>query len=168
MPGWDDPARDVIKLAPSTHDAGTTGFTDATSSIYAMAGAATKVAQRLFSGTSKGVWLELRNHALAVLMDMKQSAGDLFEMRWRDTVGTVKGYLGSTFQVFGGDSAARNGTSQVTIVGNLHVDTISGPNNPGDYTAPYLIGSIRLWDDGTGLRQKRNTDPSSASDGLPL
>jgi hypothetical protein len=168
MPGWDDPARDVIKLAPSTHDAGTTGFADATSSIYAMAGAATKVAQRLFSGTSKGVWLEVRNHALALLMDMKQSSADLFEMRWRDAAGVVKGYLGSTFQVFGGDNGARNGTSQVTIVGNLHVSTITGPTDPGDYTAPYIIGQVRLWDDGIGLRQKRAADPTSATDGTAL
>lgn len=168
MPGWDDPARDVIKLAPSTHDAGTTGFADATASVYAMAGAATKTALRLFSGTSKGVWLEVRNHALALLMDMKQSSADLFEMRWRDAAGLVKGYLGSTFQVLGGDSTDRSGSSQVTIKGNLHVDTITGPTDPGDYTAPYIIGQVRLWDDGIGLRQKRAADPSSATDGLPL
>lgn len=168
MPGHDDPARDIIKLAPSTHDANTAALPDATASIYAMATAATKVAQRLFSGAGKGVWLELRNHAFALLMDMKQSSADLFEMRWRDTVGAVKGYIGGTYQVFGGDSTDRNGTSQVTIVGNLHVTTITGPNDPGDYTAPYLIGAVRVWDDGTGLRQKRNANPNNASDGVPL
>lgn len=168
MPGWDDPARDVIKLAPSTHDTDTAGYTDATASIYAMAGAVSKVALRLFAGVSKGYWLQLITHTGTLIAEMRQSAADLFEMRWRDTVGTVKGYIGSTFQVFGGDSGARSGTSQVTIVGNLNVDTITGPNDPGDYTAPYLIGAVRVWDDGTGLRQKRNANPSSASDGVPL
>lgn len=40
---------------------------------------------------------------------------------------------------------------------------------PGNWDGGFLrIGSVRLWDDGTGLRIKRTGDPGSASDGTPL
>lgn len=40
---------------------------------------------------------------------------------------------------------------------------------PGNWNGGFLrIGAIRLWDDGTGLRIKRGTDPSNVSDGSPL
>lgn len=40
---------------------------------------------------------------------------------------------------------------------------------PGNWNGGFLrIGAIRLWDDGTGLRIKRGTDPSNISDGSPL
>lgn len=42
-------------------------------------------------------------------------------------------------------------------------------NFPGNWNGGFLrIGAIRLWDDGTGLRIKRGTDPSSVSDGTAL
>lgn len=40
---------------------------------------------------------------------------------------------------------------------------------PGNWNGGFIrIGSIRLWDDGTGLRIKRTGDPGSATDGTPL
>ncbi|WP_244573615.1 phage head-binding domain-containing protein [Escherichia coli] len=42
-------------------------------------------------------------------------------------------------------------------------------NFPGNWNGGLLrIGAVRLWDDGTGLRIKRGTDPSSVSDGTAL
>lgn len=42
-------------------------------------------------------------------------------------------------------------------------------NFPGNWNGGLIrIGSVRLWDDGTGLRIKRGTDPSSISDGTAL
>lgn len=42
-------------------------------------------------------------------------------------------------------------------------------NFPGNWNGGFLrIGAVRLWDDGTGLRIKRGTDPSSISDGTSL
>ncbi|MCE2009664.1 MULTISPECIES: hypothetical protein [Enterobacter] len=42
-------------------------------------------------------------------------------------------------------------------------------NFPGNWNGGFLrIGAIRLWDDGTGLRIKRGTDPLSVSDGTAL
>lgn len=40
---------------------------------------------------------------------------------------------------------------------------------PGNWNGGLVrVGEIRLWDDGTGLRQKRGGDPSSATDGTAL
>lgn len=40
---------------------------------------------------------------------------------------------------------------------------------PGNWDGGFIrIGAIRMWDDGTGIRIKRGTDPSSNSDGTPL
>ncbi len=42
-------------------------------------------------------------------------------------------------------------------------------NFPGNWNGGFIrIGAIRMWDDGTGIRIKRGTDPSSVSDGTPL
>lgn len=40
---------------------------------------------------------------------------------------------------------------------------------PGNWNGGFIrIGSVRLWDDGTGLRIKRGSDPASVSDGTAL
>lgn len=40
---------------------------------------------------------------------------------------------------------------------------------PGNWDGGFIrIGTVRLWDDGTGLRIKRTGDPGSISDGVPL
>ncbi|HGV9315030.1 TPA: phage head-binding domain-containing protein [Enterobacter hormaechei] len=40
---------------------------------------------------------------------------------------------------------------------------------PGNWNGGFLrIGDVRLWDDGTGLRIKRGTDPANVSDGTAL
>ncbi|MCV8049295.1 hypothetical protein ODQ68_00005, partial [Escherichia coli] len=42
-------------------------------------------------------------------------------------------------------------------------------NFPGNWNGGFIrIGAIRMWDDGTGLRIKRGSDPASVSDGTAL
>ncbi|WP_320729547.1 phage tail protein [Enterobacter ludwigii] len=42
-------------------------------------------------------------------------------------------------------------------------------NYPGNWNGGFIrIGGVRLWDDGTGLRIKRGSDPASISDGTAL
>jgi hypothetical protein len=163
------PSRDAATIAPSTHVADTAALVDASVSLYPIA-TVTKVAVRLFASTAKAIWMQLTDHAFAIVGQFnEESDGTPTFKLWNATGAAVKMYINSKFAIFGGTSTDRNTTETVGIVGDLYVSgVINGPVQPGDYLNPYLIGSVRLWDDGTGLREKRGSDPSNATDGTAL
>jgi len=46
---------------------------------------------------------------------------------------------------------------------------VEAANFPGNWNGGLIrVGNVRLWDDGTGLRIKRGSDPTNVSDGTPL
>lgn len=162
------PSRDLAVVGPSTYYTDTAGMADACVSIYALATDALRTALRLFANTSKAIWLQLADHSRVIVGQLSEANDGTADFKlWNAGAAAVKTWINSNWAVFGGN--ARVGTEIVRVQGDLYVDgNINGPVQPGDYTNPYLVGSVRFWDDGVGLRQKRGADPTNATDGTAL
>lgn len=162
------PARDVAVIGPATYYTDTSGLADASASIYALSTDNARTALRLFANTAKAIWLQFMDHALARIIQFAEDSDGSGRLSfWNAGAAAVKTVINSNWAVFGG--SARVGTETVNVTGDLYVSgNINGPVQPGDYTNPYLIGSVRLWDSGTGLYQKRGADPANATDGAAL
>lgn len=166
------PARDVAgTIGPTGHATATAGKSAASISLYPPGGDVAAAALRLI-GLAGGVkLLELYNDLLASIFEVIQFSDGTCELRMRAANGTtVKQFLSSSFAVIGGDKGDRSSTSQLTVIGDLYVSgAINGPNQPGNFSNPYLIGVVRVWDDGAGkLRAKSGADPTTATDGSVL
>jgi hypothetical protein len=172
------PARDVAIIGPSTYAADTAGMADACVAIYALATDNTRTALRLFANTAKAIWFQLADHARAIVAQFSEDSDGTASLKlWSAGAGAVKTVINSNYAVFGGSAADRVGTEVVTVKGDLYITgAILGQAVGGDYTKPYLIGNIRLWDSGaTGvpatanhLYAKAGSDPTAANDGSPL
>jgi hypothetical protein len=172
------PARDVAIVGPSTYATDTAGMADSCVAIYALATDNTRTALRLFANTAKAIWFQLADHARAIVAQFSEDSDGTASLRlWSAGAGVVKTVINSNYAVFGGSSADRVGSEVVTVKGDLVVTgAIIGQAVGGDFTKPYLIGNIRLWDSGaTGvpatanhLYAKAGGDPTTATDGSPL
>jgi hypothetical protein len=172
------PARDVAIVGPSTYATDTAGMADSCVAIYALATDNTRTALRLFANTAKAIWFQLADHARAIVAQFSEDSDGTASLRlWSAGAGVVKTVINSNYAVFGGSSADRVGSEVVTVKGDLVVTgAILGQAVGGDFTKPYIIGNIRLWDSGaTGvpatanhLYAKAGGDPTTATDGSPL
>jgi hypothetical protein len=170
------PARDIAVIGPSTYATDTAGMADACVAIYALATDNTRTALRLFANTAKAIWFQLADHARAIVGQFSEDSDGTASLRlWSAGAGAVKTVINSNYAVFGGSTADRVGTEVVTVKGDIVITgAIIGQSVGGDFTKPYLIGNIRVWDSGsTGvpantLLAKAGSNPTTASDGSPL
>lgn len=165
-------ADDAAKIVQNTYASDKSGKTPSSLNVYPPVGDGTNTAVRLYSGTDKGYWVELIAKLKHKLFDVYENASSKLEMRIFSTGAVVKHFLSTDFIVFGGTNTDRVNAETVRVKGELYVDSIVGPNMAGDYANPYIIGTIRIWDDnqGTGrkLRAKAGSDPANATDGSVL
>jgi hypothetical protein len=164
------PVADTLKIVQSTYATDSSGMKAATESVYPVTGDADNVGIRIFAGTTQARFVEYINKAKKILYDAKEVASGKFESRIRDATGAVKHFFGSDFIVAGADSSFRTGTEVLSVNGDIYIGgNIITDDTPGSYTDPYLVGVIRMWDDGAGkLRAKSGSDPSNATDGTVL
>lgn len=173
------PARDVAIIGPSTYATDTAGMADACVAIYALATDNTRTALRLFANTAKAIWFQLADHARAIVGQFSEETDGTASLRLKNAGGAaVKTVINSNYAVFGGDTADRVGSEVVTVKGDIVITgAILGQVVGGDYTKPYLIGNIFLWDSGaTGVPATANrlyakagpTAPTAADNGSPL
>jgi hypothetical protein len=174
------PARDVAVIGPTTYATDTSGMADTSVAIYALATDNTRTALRLFANTARAIWLQLADHARAIVGQFSEETDGTVSLRlWPAGGGAasaVKTIINSNFAVFGGTTTDRVGTEAVTVKGDIAITgAIIGQVVGGDFSKPYLIGGVRLWDSGnTGdanantLYAKAGTNPTSATDGSKL
>jgi hypothetical protein len=164
------PARDVAIIGPSTYATDTAGMADTCVAIYALATDNTRTALRLFANTAKAIWFQLADHARAIVGQFSEDSDGTASLRlWSAGAGAVKTVINSNYAVFGGSTADRVGTEVVTVKGDIVVTgAIIGQAVGGDYTKPYLIGTVYIWDNGAGKLHGKATVPGSALDGTAL
>jgi hypothetical protein len=138
--------------------------------IYALATDNTRTALRLFANTAKAIWFQLADHARAIVGQFSEDSDGTASLKlWSAAGAAVKTYINSNFAVFGGTSTDRVGSEVVTVKGDIVITgAILGQSVGGDYTKPYLIGTIYLWDNGAGKLYASGTLPTGANTGNPL
>lgn len=170
------PARDAAVIGPTTYATDTAGMADTSVAIYALATDNTRTALRLFANTAKAIWLQLADHARAIVAQFSEETDGTASLRlWSASAGAVKTVINSNYAVFGGTTADRVGTEVVTVKGDIVITgAIIGQAVGGTFDKPYLIGNIRLWDSGGSgtpantLLAKSGSNPTDASDGSRL
>jgi hypothetical protein len=164
------PARDVAVIGPTTYATDTAAMADTSVAIYALATDNTRTALRLFANTAKAIWLQLADHARAIVAQFSEEADGTASLRLRNAGGAaVKTVINSNYTVFGGDTADRVGTEVVTVKGDIVITgAIIGQDAGGTFDNPYLIGSVYLWDNGAGKLHGKSSAPTSATDGSAL
>jgi hypothetical protein len=164
------PARDVAVIGPTTYAADTSSMADTSVAIYALATDNTRTALRLFANTAKAIWLQFADHARAIVAQFYEESDGTASLRfWSAGAAAIKTRINANFAVFGGD--LRSGSETVRVNGDLYVDgVILGQATGGDYTKPYLIGTMYLWDSGgAGAKLYASTTlPTSNTNGTPL
>jgi hypothetical protein len=164
------PARDIAVIGPTTYATDTAGMADACVAIYALATDNTRTALRLFANTAKAIWFQLADHARAIVAQFSEDSDGTASLRlWSAGAGAVKTVINSNYAVFGGSTADRVGSEVVTVKGDIVITgAIIGQSVGGDYTKPYLIGTVYIWDNGAGKLHGKATVPGSALDGTAL
>jgi hypothetical protein len=164
------PARDIAVIGPSTYATDTAAMVDSCVAIYALATDNTRTALRLFANTAKAIWFQLADHARAIVGQFSEDSDGTASLRlWTAGAGAVKTVINSNYAVFGGSTADRVGTEVVTVKGDIVVTgAIIGQSVGGDFTKPYLIGTVYIWDNGAGKLHGKATVPGSALDGTAL
>jgi hypothetical protein len=173
------PARDAAVIGPTTYATDTAGMADTSVAIYALATDNTRTALRLFANTAKAIWLQLADHARAIVAQFSEESDGTASLRLKNAGGAaVKTVINSNYAVFGGDTADRVSTEVVTVKGDIVITgAIIGQDVGGTFDNPYLIGNIFMWDSGaTGVPATANhlyakagpTLPTTATDGSPL
>jgi hypothetical protein len=164
------PARDAAVIGPTTYATDTAGMADTSVAIYALATDNTRTALRLFANTAKAIWLQLADHARAIVAQFSEESDGTASLRLKNAGGAaVKTVINSNYAVFGGDTADRVSTEVVTVKGDIVITgAIIGQDVGGTFDNPYLIGSVYLWDNGAGKLHGKATAPASALDGSAL